>query len=479
MVRMVDNAPEWSQGSVGRAQLEKCPMKRIAIVVVVLVVVLAVLLPPLFGVRARSLMEDQLAAVGESPAPYVKVEVSFDDWDVGWFSSRATVSLEVTPDTRFPALDARLEESFGTTLPKSVTLYHGPILIQPAPGLGWGSVEFVVDGSVVPELRDFEEATGVDYLGRFGVFLGFGGSLSMGMDMPEFGYATAEPPRDFEIDFGGLGAVAEFGGGGKTLDFDGRFGGINATLSPSSQLAWGRTTWTGSARKDARIPNFWLGGARTEIARIMFSTGSPAITYEVTDLRMEGDGVIEGDSLVGTNLYEVREARIMDVVLQDLVLDLEVRFGVDGLARLMDAAYLDSLGFEQQMERVTDLVGERIAFDIKRLGLTHEGRGALASLAIEFRGDELPDGFEIGPDTDFTAMLPLVTANLDLSFHRELFGGLGFGQMDGMVRMLAREGIVLESGDDYTLHVGFESGGLTVNGDPFEPFELIGLLGGI
>lgn len=452
-------------------------MKRIAIVVVLLVVVLAVALPPLFGARARSLMEDQLAAVGESLAPYVKVEVSFDDWDVGWYSSTATVSLEVTFDTESLDLDVEVDESFGATLPKSITLNHGPILTQPSPGLGWGSVEIVIDGSVVPELRDFEEAIGVDYLARFGVFLGFGGSLSMDSDIPEFEYAI-ESPVDFEIDFEGLDAVARFGGGGDSLDLDGRFGGINVTM-PSSQVAWGRSTWTSSARKDARIPNFWLGGGKTEIARVMYSTGSPATTYEVADLRMEGDSVVEGDSLVGTNLVEVREARIMDVVLEDLVLDLALRYGVDGLARLMDVTYMDPLDSEQQMEVVNDLVRERIAFDIKRLGFTHEGRAALASLAFEFRGDELPDGFEIGPNADLTAMSPVVTANLELAFHRELLGGLGLGEMDPMVRMLAREGIVLESGDDYTLNVGFENGGLTVNGDPFEPFELIGLLGGM
>ena len=457
-------------------------MKRIAIIVVVLVVVLAAALPPLFGARARSLMEDELAAVGESLAPYVKVDVSFDDWDVGWYSSTATVSLAVTFDAEALELGAELEESFSTTLPKSVTLRHGPILARPSPGLGWGSVEFVVDGSVVPELGEFEEATGVDYFVRSSVLLGLGGGLSMGMDMPRFEYATGEVSAGgYEIDFGGLETTASFGGGGETIDLDGRFGGANATIGNllgSWQLAWGRTTWTGSARKDARIPNVWLGGGKTDVARVMFSTGGPESTYEVTDVRLEGDNGIEGDFLVGTNLYEVREARIVNVVLQDLVVDLAVRYGVDGMARLMDLANVDSLDPERQMEIVADLVRERIEFVINRLGFTHEDREALASLAIEFRGDELPDGFELGPNADFTTMLPLVTANLDLSFHRELLDGLGFGQINGMVGLLAREGIVQESGDDYTLNVGFANGGLTVNGDPFEPFELMGLFGG-
>lgn len=452
-------------------------MKRIAIVVAILVVAVAVAVPPLFGTRARSIMEDRLGTVGESLAPYMKVEVSFDDWDVGWYSSTATVSFQVTFDTASPELQAQIQDSFGATLPQVVTLYHGPILVRPSPGLGWGSAEIVVDHSVVPELREFEQATGVDHLARLGVSVGFGGGLSMAMDMPEFEYMEDESPPNTEIDFGGLEAVAKFGGGGVTLDLDGRFGGVDVAMLSSMQLAWGRTTWTGSARKHARVPDLWLGGVETEIARVMFSTGGGESTYDVTDIRMEAESAVEGDLMVGTNVFEVGEVRIMDMVLQDLVVDLAMRYGVDGLARLMDVDYIDALDPEQQMAVVNDLIRERLTFNIDRLGFTHDGRGALASLAIEFRGDELPDGFEFGPNADFTAISPLVTADLDLSFHRDLLGGLGLGQMDPMVRVLVREGIVQESGDDYTLDVGLANGGLTVNGDPFEPFELLTLFG--
>lgn len=452
-------------------------MKRIAIVVVVLVVAVAVALPPLFGARARSIMEDRITTVGESLTPYMNVAVSFDDWDVGWYSSTATVSLDVAFDTGSLGLEAQVQDSFGTTLPEVVTLYHGPVLTHPSPGLGWGSAEFVVDSSVVPDLLEFEQATGIDNLARLGVSVGFGSGLSVAMDMPEFEYVEGESPLSNAIDFGGLEAVAKFGGGGETVDLNGRFGGVQATILSSMQLAWGRTTWSGSARKYARVPDLWLGGGKTEIARVMFSTGGGESTYDVTDIRMEGESEIDGDFLVGTNVYEAGEVQIMNMVLQDLVVDLTVRYGVDGLARLMDVANVDSLDPEKQMAIVNDLVRERLDFTIDRLGLTHEGRGALASLAIEFRGDELPDGFEFGPNADITAVLPLITANLDLSFHTELLGGLGLGQVDPMVRMLAQEGIVQESGEDYTLNVGFENGGLTVNGDPFEPFELLGLFG--
>ena len=131
------------------------------------------------------------------------------------------------------------------------------------------------------------------------------------------------------------------------------------------------------------------------------------------------------------------------------------------------------------MALINALVRERLTFAIDRLGFEHEDRAALASLEIDFRGAELPDWFDISRSPDLAAILPLVSANLDLVFHRDLLSGLGIGQMDGFVRILAREGMVKESGDDYTLNVGFEDGTLTVNGEPVEPFELLGLLSGL
>ena len=47
------------------------------------------------------------------------------------------------------------------------------------------------------------------------------------------------------------------------------------------------------------------------------------------------------------------------------------------------------------------------------------------------------------------------------------------------MRILVREGLVTETGVDYTLNVGFEDNTLNVNGMPFEPFELLRLLSGV
>ena len=451
-------------------------MKRIAIAVVVLVVVLAAALPPLFGARARSLIENDLAYLAELLAPYGTVEVSLQDWDVGWYSSTATAAVVVAFDDR-PDVPPRLVDlpAFTRTFPNSITLRHGPVVTGPAAGLGWGSVELVVDPSLVPPLQDFHDATGLDRVAHLGISVGFFGSATVGLDIPAFVYEV--PGQQF--DFRGLEADATLDGAGEAMDFGGEFGGLTVTGQASQTAAVGTTTWSGRNRVDPRYPNLWLGEGRVDIARAMVGGGQAGESVEVSDIRLQGESGIEGDRYVATGLYRAKEMQVMNAQLDDLVLDYAVGYGAEGMVRLMagglDVAVLTP---EAQLENADALLRQRLTFDIDRLGFKHAGRPALATVAMAYRGDELPDDFNVELPLDFMALLPLVSANLDLAFHRELLGDLGIGQMDGVVRMLAREGIVQEAGDDYTLNVGFANGGLTINGDPFEPFQLLGLFGG-
>ena len=452
-------------------------MKRILIAVLVLAVVVAVALPPLFGARARSLIEAELASIGEALAPYATVEVSFHDWDVGWYSSTASISLGVELNAEALGTGEQDLPALTTTLPKLVTLYHGPILIEPIAGLGWGAAEFVVDASLIPELQEFHDTTGVDHIARLGVLVGLF-DTTVGMDMPAFVYQEGSNGQVVGVDFGGFEASAAFGGGGDTMEFDGEVGAF-AITTPAWNVEVSRANWASSIRKDARIPELWLGGWWFDVARVMVSSGDGGLV-DVSDVRLQGGTEIDGDDVVATNLFETREAAIMTIRLDELVAEASVRYGYAALARLMEAAYtLDALDEERQMEIVNALVRERLTFAIDRLGFKHEDRAALASLLIDFRGAELPDWFDIGRSPDLGAILPLISANLEFVFHRDLWSGLGIGQMDGLVRILVREGLVTETGVDYTLNVGFEDNTLNVNGMPFEPFELLRLLSGV
>ena len=449
-------------------------MKRIVLAVVVIVLVVGVALPPLFGARARSLLEAELAFLGERMAPYGTVEIAFEDWDVGWYSSTATLAVVVAIADR-PDVPRQLVDlpAFSRTFPKAITLRHGPVVTGPAAGMGWGSVELVVDASLIPALRQFQEATGLDHVARMGISAGLLGSLTLGLEVPAF----ADESGEQRLDFRGLEANAVIDGAGEDLEVDGEFGGLTVTSSAAQLAAVGRVSWSAGSRLDSRYPNLWLGGGRIDLDRAMLFGGEAGEFFEIVDVRLEGESSIVEDRYLVAGLHQAEELRVMDRRLSQPVLEIAMGLSADAVARLLATGYaMDAMTPEEQLEIATALLRGKTTFEIKRLAFDHEDRSATASLTSEFRGDELPDGFEFDAAADWAALLPLVTANLDVAFHRELLVGLGLGQMDPLAQVLAREGILLESGDDYTLTVGFGDGVLTVNGEPFEPFELLGLL---
>lgn len=453
-------------------------MKRIALVAVVLVLVAAVALPPLFGARARSLIEAEVTGIADALAPFATVTVVFDDWDVDWFSSTASVSLgfELAAESAIPVGFEDQPRQFELTLPELVTVHHGPVVTTPSMGFGWGGVEFVVDAALVPALQDFQDAIGVDHVARLGILISFFGGTNLGIDMPAFAYEDDET----RIDFQGLAAHAAFDADVERMHFDGEVGGLNVAALGSPSVILGRLDVTGNSRASPRFPGLWLGGGRLDMERI---SGSDTMgnTYELSDLRMEGASDIDGNVYVATGTYEVGELHVMGVRLTDIAMELAMRVGAEAMALLMSAGYdADDLSAEAQADLLIALVTERLTFNIDRLSLRHEERSASAMLAAEYRGDELPDDISVDDlGTDFATLLPLASATLELAFHTDLVAGLGLEQVDAWVRVLAREGIVLESGDEYTLNVAFEGGALTVNGEPFEVYDLFRLAGGI
>ena len=452
-------------------------MKRIAVVVVALVLIVAVVLPPLFGMRARTLVETQTELVGEGLAPYLLVDVAFDDWDVGWYSSTATVSLDVDFTAEYgPAVGANVPPArFDATLPDAVRVYHGPILTGAPAGLGWGGVEFIVDGARIPELRDFQDRAGIDHVARLGITVGLLGRTAMNVDIPAF-EVEADGAR---IDFAGLEMLATLRGGGQRLDFDGEVGGFSVSMPNRTGVDFDRMVWSTTTRMDSRFPGLWLGGGRLDMARVRATGSGSADIYGASDIGIEGNSHIEADRYIATGRYEVGELRIGEVRLNDLIAELSLRYDAEVTGRLMVVGNDPN---ELSLEAATDLTNamfrKRLTLDLDRFTLRHDSRSASATLAFEYRGDELADEYSVDVATDLPVLLGLVTAHLDMAFHRELFRGLGLDQVDATVRVLDREGVLRVAGEDYTLDLGFDGGEVTVNGEPTDLTELMGLFGG-
>lgn len=453
-------------------------MKRIAVVVVALVVIVVVALPPLFGARARALVESETKSIGEALAPYMLVDVTFDDWDVGLYSSTATVSLNVDIAAEYgPALGVReLPPRFDATLPEVVTVYHGPFLTGTPVGFGWGGVDFELDGTRIPELQDFQRLADVDHLARFGITVGFFGRTAMRVEMPAFQLDA----DDARIEFAGLEMRATLDGGGRNLDFHGELGGFSLSTPYQDGFDIGRISWSSSSRRMAsRFPGLWLGGGRVDVSEIEGS-GRGVDVIGATGIGIEGNSDLEGDRYILGGLYEAAEVRIADVVLSDFVTELSLRYDAEIMAQLILLGNdPNELGLEAATELTDAMLRERLEFAVERFSLRHRARSASANLAFEYRGDELPEDYTVDLAMDFTPLLGLVTASLDLVFHRELFRGLGLDQADATARVLAREGILGVADEDYTLDVDFDGGALTMNGEPLDPTELMRLLGGL
>ena len=453
-------------------------MKRIAVVIAALVLIAVVALPPLFGARARTIVESETQIIGKALAPYMMVDVSFDEWDVGLYSSTATVSLKVDIAAEYgPALGlSELPPSFQFTFPEVVTVSHGPFLTGTAAGIGWGGVEFVVDGARVPELQDFQDRPGIDHIARFGITVGFFGRTTMRMDVPAFEIDGAEA----RIEFAGLEMHGTLDNGGRNMDMQAEVGGFSLSTPYGDGFDIGRMTWSSNSRVYSPFPGLWLGGGRLDVSEIQGTGGAGVGVFGASEIGIEGNSDVQGDRYIVAGLYEAAEVRIAGVTLSDLVMELSLRYGAEVVARLMLVGNdPNELSLEAASDLTNAMLRERLTFDLESLSLRHEARSASAKLALEYRGDELPDDYGVDFATDFTPLFGLVTASVDVAFHRELFRRLGLDEVDATVRVLAREGILGAAGEDYTLDVDYDGGALTVNGQPLDAAELLRSLGGL
>ena len=456
--------------------------RRIALLVLVVVLVAAVLLPPVFGARTRSLLEAESAAMRELLAPQVEFELGFEDWDVGWFSSTATVvlGLQFAEGAEFPFDVPNLPESFRLTLPEAFTLRHGPFTTSPSPGLRWGSMEMVIDDAVVPELLAFQEAVGIDHVVHLALSVGFLGGTSVGMSVPPFRSVADEPTWNLEVAFAGLDSTLTFARSGVSGSFEGEMAGFELTGPVDQLVDVDRVAWDGRLRVDEGLPGLTLGGGVLTVSGVRVTTGANGVDTVLEDLRAEGVSEIDGDLFVGNNRVDIRALQIDGTRFDDVVLELSASMDAQALNRFMADAYnIRPDDPASQMEAVNMLVNHDLTFRIDRLALRHQDRSASASLALDFRGTELGDGFAVGSAMDVASLVAAMSIEFSMTVHRDLFDGLGIDAGTSLLRALAEQGFALESGDDYTLTATFEGGVLTVNGNPLELFQLLGLLGGV
>ena len=447
----------------------------VSALVAILSLVVAVVLPPVFGTVARSTLDDldRGVRVAQAFGTDAELAVLFDDWDAGWFSSTASMWLRA----EFGGVTL-----FSSEFPVPVTVRHGPMISGTPSGLGWASIELILDGSVHPDLQEFYEETGLDEVVRFGLLLGLGGSTRAGIDVPAF--RVEEPDGDEWMDFRGIRANADLAA--DVLDFDGEFGGLRYG-SQYARVEVGGIALAADMSRDSRMPMLWLGGVQADSDgfEILADDGRSA---EMGDIRVHLDTEIIRGVLHASLQGDVSH---LDFPVPDtngnaqLRLDglgggMALRYDADSLADFMELVQTGSATSPEAVLRLAgSLVRERLFFSIERLSFSHEGRSAGASLEVEFRGDELP-GLDIERLSRLAtnpARLP-ISVDFNLAFEQDLPRGLvrslgGGGsrearQLDSAIQDLVAEDVLQEDGDDYTLRAEFDEGELYLNGEPLD-----------
>ena len=423
-------------------------IRRFALAAALLVLVAVLGLPPVFGGRARGLIEAELAAFGDTLAPNVGFSVSLDEWETGWFSSTATVTV---------ALDAQQ-----TTWRDAVTLYHGPVIFGGVSGLGWGSAEFVVDTETVPALAGFGARTGVQEVGRIAAVVGlFGGTA---IDVAVHPFQTRDGP-DGTASFNGLNARVVVNRAASRVAVTGTMPG-GTMMAPDAPLI----TFTGlegevRARRAPSPTDLWLGDGGFDLAGLVVQDRESGNALEMEGARFEAEVVIDGEELVWTSRHTARVVRVATIPLDDVELDVAITYPLAAVPRVSEA---------DAEKLATDFIREHMTLRVDPLRFSHLDLPLVAKLDVDYRGDRLP----IGATPDVATLPGFVAADMELVMHKELFGAFGFGLGEQLARAMVDQGLAAESGDSYEVQASFRDGQLTTNGRQIDLSLLLALLAG-
>ena len=448
--------------------------RRIALAAAIIVVATVLVLPPVFGARARALLEPGLNAMGESLAPDAAFTVSFDDWDAGWFSSTATVTFAAVYRTppAVAAVSADIDETYRTTLPGVVTLYHGPVPLGGLGGLGWGSAEFVVDAAAIPELQDFHAETGVAEVARLTARLGFLGNTAVGLSVPPI--STTDPNSGTQVHFAGLDATLSLAQDGRRTASTGTLHGLSATAPGDVTFEIGETTWAGRAGKE-EATGLWLGDGSARLGKFVASSADTPGGLEIDDVQIDSDTHADGDEVVGALRATAVGIRVAEFQLHDLEIDITATGPVAAMESLAERASGSLIDVPMTDVMLAAIQGHRASLRIDPLAFNYRDMPFRAMLDVDYHGDRHAED-PIAPNLDGLARS--TSAELEVSFHKNLLDVVGIDVVATLVPAMARLELVRESGDEYQVHATYRDGELLLDGKPVDLALLAALMAG-
>lgn len=451
-----------------------------------LVVATVVVAPKFIGSYAESLVNAQVEALNQQPA----YTASITSYEAGWFHSQAQIEIMVDVSQVDP--EAPLQP---ITTQLNVSLQHGPILTQHAPGVGLVGFQIDAGGDSLRESitwsaeRDLYVNNGV---------LGLLGGVSYVDEVSSFNYSDA----DITYDFSGYRGVGESSGGtftyvGGSESFTGKVGAIDITVA-DLKLKFTAEANLAAMFSGAIYPSETvLTLAQVEVSNSGMSAASTSV-FGLEQLEMVAIGSLnESKDLAAISArYGIAKANVNEFAVSDVRFDLamanlSVEF-INGMTQALQAQ--DSMTQEAQAEMIqayaeqnllTLLSAEPTIAITEFSAVLPEGAFSMAARAQAVGVDTLPEPLEdpefwlqhTGAAAEASIDKPLLLWVLKQQMLSALRQQVPAEQWDDaqmnqmaeqqapmMVEMYQQQGLLVETDERYVLDFSLADGKALLNG---------------
>lgn len=446
---------------------------RIAAVAVLLLAL--VVLPPVFGRLAESRVAAHIESLREK-----RIDVTLDEYERGWFASRAQITL--APSQLHPSAAVLAELLDPLTV--AIDIRHGPVSV--ADGFFLGMFE--------THARPVGDSPVIDFVVEAHTTLG--GSVNFAAEIMPLRHDNA----DGRISFSGARANGTIER--RRIDARGELASLEIE-SPTGTLSMiGVRASTDSERHSGRVAP---GTLFVEIDRFALEPFDASGAFDATGVRFESRSSLDRDrgQLNGRAVLTVQQARTgSGSTVTDARYEMSLRnVDIEALEAYYDlVASSEAAGTpaEPSLDAIEPIVqrlvagGPGIALD--KVALYLDGQPFEASLQIDVDTDALPSGGSadlhdpqywrsiLKGRAALTAAKPLVEQFAAAAIKAQLLAQQDGGSMPAesldafaesqvglMLGMLSAQGMIEDTGNLYRTSVSFDNGRITVNGQPL-PF---------
>lgn len=435
-------------------------MKKFIFLAITFVILIALLMPGAVGVIAENQFRSLANNVEESAPEYRWV---VDDYQRGWFSSRAHYHLELSPALAVEMLAD--EDSVSEPLPtlaSEATIFHGPIFFAGIgePGVSmWPALAHSVDAiSVVGE-----DATPTALPGSVSTRLGFFGKHTnvVALDPIETVYEEGRDPAT--IKWAGMRMKTRFNSALDELSFGGNFGAFEIQ-HPQIRLETRDLEISGQQRRSEF--GFWTGDQTGKFGGLNI-TGTDQPTMSMGEMSWSAlvevkDGVANQGAVFKVESFEASGWAGGPVNLRARIHRLDpTAFGqiLESMQNMAVAADEAPVTSSEMLDLVQALLSRGPEVDLEEFSIaTPDG---VLSLRAHL---ELPD--------NTGGALAMMLANLDATVNLRVPAAIADllvaqnPEAHGQLQALVAAGLLLRQDDYLVMDAALKGALLTINGQP-------------